>query len=116
MTWWHKSLLINRHGIDLVAPENLLPVQEGLQSIFHQHSCNKTYNLPFSFSTIMGGVMVIDDLAKLAKDLANNILQLGQPILLHLGHVVHNDDRINSICLTGLLLQQISDQLYNADY
>lgn len=68
------------------------------------------HDLPFCFS-ICFWIKFIDNFAKLGKYFVDDILQFLQPVWPNLGHVVHNNHRVYSICLLWLILQDVTKQL-----
>lgn len=67
------------------------------------------HDLPLCFS-ICFWIKFIDNFAKLGKYFVDDILQFLQSVWPNLGHVIHNNHRVYSICLLWLIFQDVTKQ------
>ncbi len=66
---------------------------------------------PLGLLLLGHGVVLRLDLAELAEDFADDVLELLEAVGADARHVVHHDDRLDPVRLLRPLLQQIAQQL-----
>ena len=65
-------------------------------------------NPPLCCPILILGVEVTENGPKLGEDFVQDILQLGQPVWIDFGHIVHNNDGICAEVQPGCVLQNIT--------
>lgn len=77
---------------------------------FNPFSSWSYHDLPFCFS-ICFRIKFIDNFTKLGKYFVDDILQFLQSVWSNLGHIIHDNHRVYSICFLRLIFKDVTKQL-----